>query len=782
MNTPSDLSKAIGVEATGIRRAAVLGAGSMGAGIAAQFANAGVPVDLLDVPSPDASSRDMVAQAGLDRQFKVGGFMHPAAAALVRPGNTEDDLKRLAEADWIVEAVVERLDVKQALYRKIDAERKTGSIVSSNTSTILRAELIKGMAPRFVADFLITHFFNPPRVMRLVEIVSADEHSAELVERTRVAAETVLGKTVIDCRDTPGFIANRIGCYWIAFAILEAKRLCLTVEEADAVNAALGIPRTGVFGLLDLIGIDLVPHVWGSLLASLPQSDAFQAADLPSDPLIHAMIEAGRLGRKAKGGFYRVTPDKSRQVIDLATGEYRQEVAVQSKDLPGAGRDLSALLDSQCRFGNYAWQVFASVFAYAAEHGPEIAGDVGSIDTAITLGYAWKEGPFRMADQYGAAKIRDRFERESKPIPALLETAVSGGFMSLDGRALSTRGAKLKPATVTAPGLAAAKTERARIFGNEAASVWDLGDGVACFEIHTKMNSFAPAVLDMLEMTVSRGDSDFDALVIGNDDPRAFSVGADLAFIADMARAEDWQALYYYISRGQSAFRDLKYAPFPVVSAAHGFALGGGCELMMHTHSVVAHAELAAGLPEVKVGLIPAWGGCTQILLRAQNSSLAKQGAAAVAATAFNTIISAAKSASALDARDHLLLRPADAIAMNRDQLIATAKAKAHSLLRAGYSAPERVTLAVSGRSGKVAIMSTVNAELAAKRITAADAAIAEVLATVLTGGSDGDTRSSQTEEELMWLELDALMHLVRQPATRERINHMLATGKPLQN
>jgi 3-hydroxyacyl-CoA dehydrogenase len=776
MNKPVHLTRAAGVDQCAVKRAAVIGAGSMGAGIAAQFANAGVPVDLLDIAGEGAATRNGPAEAGIERQLKVNGFMHPAAAGLVRAGNVEDHLDRLAEADWIVEAVIEKLEVKRNLYRKLEAARKPGSIVSSNTSTIPRADLIDGMGDAFAADFLITHFFNPPRLMRLVEIVSAPGNDEDLIARAKTAAETILGKTVVDCRDTPGFIANRIGCYWLAVAVIEAKRLGLTVEEADAAMSALGIPKTGVFGLLDLIGLDLVPHVWGSLLKALPEEDDLHSYDLPADPLIRRLIAEGRFGRKAKAGFYRMAADKSREVVDLDRGEYRGEQPVKPSELPGSGRDLAALLDADDRLGRYAWRVLSRTILYSATHAPEIAGDIRAIDTAIELGYAWKIGPFSLADRYGTRRIVSRLRAEGCAVPPVLAAAEDGGFYDASGRARGAEGtaASSRPETFL-QSLTVAKSRRPRLLGNDAASLWDLGDGIGCFEIHTKMNSLTPAVFDALEETLRRGGEDFRGLVIGNDDPRAFSVGADLAFFVDLIRREQWRELETYIDRGQDLFLLMKYAPFPVVAAAHGLALGGGCEFMLHAHAVVAHAELNAGLPETKVGIVPGWGGCTQLILRAQQVS-------ASAATVFKTIMAGAISGSAAQAQDLGLLRETDEIAMNRDHLLRIARERAVALADAGYEAPERALLVPAGLSEKRDLMAGVHAQKDAGQISETDCLIADKLAGILTGGAGSDPARPLREEHVMRLERDTVMELVKSRATRDRIEHMLAFGKPLRN
>lgn len=744
------MKPAIGAVESGVARAAVIGAGAMGAGIAAQFANAGIAVDLLDVAGADAACGP--AQAGIARQLKLGGFMSPEAAQLVRPGNLRDDLGRLADADWIVEAVIEDPAIKRDLYARIQAVRRPGAILSSNTSTLPRAALVEGLPADFARDFIISHFFNPPRVMRLVELVTAPENPPGLVARARAAAQAVLGKTVVHCRDTPGFIANRIGCFWMAAGVLEAARLGLTVEQADAVNAALGIPRTGVFGLFDLVGIDLIPHVWGSLMVALPPGDHFHAFDLPGWPVARRLIAAGHFGRKAGAGFYRRSPDGGREALDLATGRYRPQVPVTVADLP-------ALLDDPGPSGRYAQTLLAHVIAYAAEHGPEIADDVAAIDTAIQLGYSWREGPFRLADRLGPARIAEALAAMDRPVPPLLAGACDGFYRG--GPRLTTGQGVAAPA---APSLLQGATT---ILGNDAARLAQLDDGVACFQITRKMNALSPEVFDSLERALARAGRDFEALVLGNDDPRAFSAGADLAMILRLAEARDWAAIESFLRRGQQLFLAMKYAPVPVVAAAHGFALGGGCELMLHADQVIAHAELRAGLPETGVGLIPAWGGCAQLAMRAAEDGHD------LPLAAFDLIRGAGSSASAAEARHLGLLRAGDDIVMNRGDLLAAARDRASALART-YRPPRPAQVALAGPAGAEALMD----RLASEDPTPTDRRIAARLARVLTGGA----RKSESEQDLMALELGAFMEQVREPESQARIAHFLKTGKPLRN
>lgn len=777
--------KASGLENCAIKHAAVIGAGAMGAGIAAQFANAGIAVELLDIAGAEATDRNAPAQAGLERQIKIGGFMHADAAQLVRVGNIDEHMNRLGEADWIIEVVTEQLEIKRSLYRRIEKVRKNNAIVSSNTSTIPRADLIRDVSEEFAAHFLITHFFNPPRVMRLVEIVRAAENTDIVVDTIANACDAILGKTVVNCRDTPGFIANRIGCFWIAVGIIEAKKIGLTMEEADAVMAALGIPKTGVFGLMDLIGLDLVPDVWGSLMSLLPKDDAIHKYNLTDDATVSALIADGRLGRKTKAGFYRMNSAKQLEALDFETTEYRPTQPFNIKSLAGAGRDTNELVNSEGKYGQYARNVLTAVIAYAAENAPEIADDFSAIDTAIKLGYAWKYGPFHLADKIGVKKISAWLASAGQAVPNLLNIACeNGGFFDSSDRPLGTNGKRILDDGLqkSLVNFTAIKASETRLAGNDAASLWDLGGGIACFEIHTKMNALTTEVFDALEATISKGGVDFQALVIATDDPRIFSAGANLPAIVEFISTEKFDELDSYISRGQKLLQQLKFSDFPVVAAMHGLALGGGCELALHANRIVAHAELNVGLPEILVGLVPGWGGCAQLLMRAQASTDSAKGPVAIARQVFEVIASGQKSSSALAARASGFLVNSDIVVMNRDNLLQTAKQCAADMLADGFKSPDKIQLSLSGLSGKKAIMSNIHAARAAGRITDTDVTLADALANVLTGGADADPMSPVGEAEIMELERNTLGLLAEMPTTKARIEHMLKVGKPLKN
>ncbi|MFS8050744.1 FAD-dependent oxidoreductase [Rhizobium sp. BR 314] len=762
-----------------IKKAAVIGAGVMGSGIAAHLANAGLDVVLLDVEKA-------FADGGVARQLKAGGFMDPAFATRIKTGSTKDDLALIADADWIVEAIAEKLDIKQALYRAVDGVRKEGSIVSSNTSTIPLHSLVEGLPTSFAADFLITHFFNPPRIMRLLELVSGKATKLEATATIRSFADHRLGKSVVVCKDTPGFIGNRIGNYWMVVAQNEAIDLGLEVEEADAViGKPFGIPSTGIFGLLDLVGIDLMPTILRSLQKATPAGDAIKDCDA-EPPLIARMIAENRLGRKSGAGFVRLSPDrKSRDVIDLLTGDYRPQKAVSSVSLEASAGDPRRLMEHGGLAGRYASVVMEKMLAYAASLVPNIADTPDAVDEAMRSGYGWKQGPFELIDQLGAGWLKARLETRGLAVPAYLSLAVErGGFYSVvDGKRVS-----LLPDGSIAPvhrGEGVLLLSDLRLSADPVedwgvASLWDLGDGVACLEFRTKMNTYAPALFEAINKAIERCSRDFKALVIGSDSP-VFSAGADLRIFLDTVEKGGREAIGAFIDQGHDTFKALKYAPFPVVGAAAGLALGGGCEILLHCDAIQAHAELTIGLVETRIGVVPGWGGCKEMMLRFSSATAALKGPVAPAIEVLNIIEPARVSTSAFDARSLGYLRASDGITMNRSRLLADAKAKALALAN-NYVASEPPTLTLSGPSGAAALHNLIEGAMVAGRATGHDGIIGRALAGVLTGGPSADPLKPVSEDDVLALERQAFIDQLATPATVDRVRHMLATGKPLRN
>lgn len=768
-----------------ISKAAIIGAGNMGAGIAAHLANAGIPVLLLDRVDQANASRNALAEQAIQRQLRTGGFMHPDRARLVEAGNVEDHLARVSEADWIVEAVFEDLAIKRELYQKLQQLRKPRTIVSSNTSTIPLAQLTEGLPEAFAQDFVVTHFFNPPRVMKLLELVGGKQTLPEILRRAHEICDVVLGKTVILCRDTPGFIANRVGNYWMSVAALEAKALGLTVEEADAIaSTPFGVPRTGIFGLFDYVGINLVPLVWGSFMKTLSQEDAHRQHDITQDSFIAGMLGRGLTGRGSGAGFYRsreLDGLKLREALDFSTGEYRPLQPVVLDSLAAAPRDLRMLCEQRDRGGQYAWQVLSSTVAYAAEVGPEIADDVAAIDVAMKLGYNWSAGPFELADRVGAGWIVQRLQAEGRAVPPLLARAVEAGGFYAGGVGLNTLG---KPVTADShDGLLsigrAKQSGKTRVAGNSAGSLWDIGEGVLALEVHTKMNACNEQVVEIVELAPSQVAKGFRALVIANDHARAFSVGADLGSFVALVKAGDWNGLTRFVERGQAALYALAGTNFPVVAAPFGLALGGGCELQLACDASVSHAELNAGLPELRVGILPGWGGCMRLLER----WTARSGGDVVkgAERAFEVLLDGTASTSALLARDKGLLRETDPITMNRDRLITDARAHAIGMHKAGYTPQQASQWKAPGKAGLDRLVQMIDVGTASGQLTANDAAIARVMACVLTGG-DAAAGSTLTDKDILKLEVACMVELAKTPVALARMEHMLAKGKPLRN
>ena len=774
---------------TDIRKVGVIGAGVMGAGIAAHMANAGLPVVLLDVVPDGANARNALSDAAVARLLKTNPapLMHKRNARRIVTGNIEDDLNQLGECDWIIEAIIENLDAKRALYARIETERKTDSIVSSNTSTIPLEKLTEGLPGRFCKDFAITHFFNPPRYMRLLEIVAGPQTRPDVLQSLRSFADQTLGKSVVTCKDTPGFIANRIGILWMESAVRFAFEDGLTVEEADAViGRPMGIPKTGVFGLMDLVGIDLQPHVAASMLATLPEKDLYRDIPQPS-PFINQMIETGFTGRKGKGGFYRLNTESGKRVkesIDLETGEYHPSTPSQLESVAAGRQGLRALVNHPDKGGRYAWRVLSHTLSYAASLVPEIADTIQDVDEAMRTGYAWKWGPFELLDQLGPAWFSNRLQQEGMPVPELVTAVGEGNFYRNHDNTLESFGHSGRYNTISrAEGvllLSDIKREGDRIAGNSAASAWDLGDQVLCLEFHTKMNSLDAEVFKVIREVITLIPAKgFQALVIYNEGNN-FSVGVNLGQALFAANLAGWSEIGKSVKQGQDIYQALKYAPFPVIGAPSGMALGGGCEVLLHCDAIQAHAETYLGLVEVGVGLVPAWGGCKEMLLRWMNNPKHPQGPMAAVGKVFEAIGMANVSRSAEEARDLLFLRPTDNISMNRDRLLADAKAMARRLA-ADYSPPTPPEIRLPGPRGRAAMTMAVRDLCKAGKATSHDQVVTSQLAYVLSGG-EADPTVPVNEADVLRLERNAIMALLKTPGTLARMEHMLESGKPLRN
>lgn len=781
---------------TDIKKAAVLGSGVMGSGIAAHLANAGVEVLLLDIVPKDGKDRSAIAKGALEKLEKARPALltHPKHLKRITPGNMEDDLEKLKDCDWIVEVVLEKLEIKHSVYQKIAPYRRKDAVVSSNTSTIPLHSLIEPMDKEFQKHFMITHFFNPVRYMRLLELVKGEKTDDKAYKRIKEFAHLHLGKGYVRCNDTPGFIANRIGVYWLTRGLLEAIKLKIPVEAADAVmGKPVGIPKTGVFGLFDLIGIDLMPLIAKELKDALPDSDPFcQHYDEPQ--LVKDMIADGYTGRKGKGGFYRINKEgggKLKEAKDLQSGEYKAAGRPQLASVEAAKGGLRALVEFNDIGGEYARAVLLPTLHYTATLVGEIGEDIVAIDRAMRWGYNWKFGPFELIDRLGTEWFAHWCSENRHPVPDIITKAAGrplyegGKFLTLHGKYESIA----EPAGVWI--LADRKAGNKPLKKNGSACLWDLGDGVLGLEYTSKMNSMDPDILGMMEAAVEIVKADFKGLVIGGDGDN-FSVGANLGFFLFTANTAAWGMLSDVVRQGQNALMGLKFAPFPVVGAAHGMALGGGCETLLHCDAVQAHIETYPGLVEVGVGVIPGWGGCKEMLIRhlAQPSggkglgTMAAQmvggGAMPAVKTVFETIALAKVAESAELARDLKILNDKSRISMNRDRLLPDAKELCLDLAK-DYTPPEPATVKLPGKSGRVALDMAVKGMAALGKVTPHDQTVVGHLAQVLTGGGY-DATQEITEQQLLDLEHEHFMQLVKLKPTLDRIEYMLENNKPLRN
>lgn len=810
-----------------INKVAVIGSGVMGSAIAAHIANSGTPVILLDIVPKDAKDRNMLAKGAIERLLKTepAPLTHKRKAKLITAGNLEDDLDLLKDVDWIIEAVLEDIDIKHNLYKKINSVRKPKSIVSSNTSTIPLHSLIENMPIEFCKHFLITHFFNPPRYMRLLELVVGEETNPTAAEIIEEFCDIKLGKGVVHCKDTPGFIANRIGCFWMTVGVLDALEVGISVEEADLVmGKPVGIPKTGVFGLLDLIGIDLMPLIAKSFSKTLTRDDEF--VKIYREPeVVQKMIKDGYTGRKGKGGFYRLNTEggkKVKEAKNLQTGEYTPAGSPKLESVDAARGGLRNLLTYDDIGGKYAKEVLIKTLAYTASLIPEMSDEITSVDEAMRLGYNWKYGPFELIDKLGADDmagpkwLAGQLKERGMKVPEILEKAgnntlysmIEGKrkYFSLDG------GYKEIPVNPNAWMLADKKLGRKPLLKNPSASLWDIGDGIVCLEYTSKMNSVDPQILEMMNKAIDLVKKDYKGLVIANDADN-FCVGANIGILLFAANVAAWKQIREIIKQGQDTYMALKYAPFPVVTAVSGMALGGGCEILLHSDAVQAHIETYSGLVEVGVGVIPGWGGCKEMLLRHLESdtkkrlSVAKKGgmfalaikqayegggsaslrhpistinAMPAISSSFENIALAKVAKSAEEAKEMKILMDKDSITMNRKRLLADAKAKCLSL-SVNYQPPVPPTVRLPGKTAETALNMAINGFVKNGTATPHDEVVSKALAKVLSGG-DTDITKELTEQQLLDLELDVFMELIKTEGTMDRIEHMLETGKPLRN
>ena len=755
-----------------INSVAVLGAGVMGAQIAAHFANAGVPSLLLDVTA-EAAEQGLKRARGL----KPDPFFTPDAHKLISTASFDAGLPRLKDADWILEAVVEKLDVKRELLARVDAARRPGSIVSSNTSGIPIAAIAEGRSDDFRRHWLGTHFFNPPRYLHLLEVIPTPETEPTVLETVIAFADRSLGKGVVVAKDSPGFIGNHLALYGMARILAALESGGYTIEEIDEITGpAIGRPKSATFRTLDLAGLDIVGHVIRDLHQRLPDADARATFAVPA--FVEQMLAKGLVGEKAGQGFYKRVKGAGGEseilTLDRSTLEY---VPRQSPRLPAlesaraitdVGERIKTLFNGNDRVGQFLRETLAPTLVYAAQIAPAVAQSADDVDRVMRWGFGWDLGPFEMADAIGVERVIEVARQIS---PKLLERGIPE---------LWTQRTKAPASELQI--LKNAKDQSRIVQKNAGASLVDIGDGVLAIEFHSKMNAIGSDTLQMLQAGVREAERNFAALVVGNDAPH-FSAGANLMLLLLEAQEENWDDIDLIIRQFQQSTMGLRYSKVPVVVAPAGLALGGGCEICLHGDRVQAAGETYMGLVEVGVGLIPAGAGTKEMVARAaEQMAPGSNDFLPTIQRAFELIGFAKTSASGPDAQRLGYLRPLDAVTMNRDRLMADAKARALQRVRDGYQPPPpRMAIPVGGSTVAAALKLGVHLAWRAGRISDHDALIGRKLATIMTGG-DIPHPTTVTEQRLLDLEREAFLSLVAERKTQERIQHTLKTGKPLRN
>jgi 3-hydroxyacyl-CoA dehydrogenase len=799
--SPNDVSLTSRTRATrprgrDIRKAVVLGAGTMGAQVAAHLAACGLDVVLLDIvprdlgPGDDRSALAKRALLGLDR-IRPSPLHLAAHAARIHPGNFEDDWARLADVDWVFEAVIEDLGVKRELLARVAATARPDAVVTSNTSGLGIGAMVEGLPAGFRRRFFGTHFFNPPRYLRLLETIPGPDTDLDLMASVERFLDEAVGKGVVRCKDTPNFIGNRVGIYAMALTLRTMVDLDLTIEEVDALTGpAIGRPRSATFRTADIAGVDVVAKVAKTVYEGAPDDPERETFVLPD--FVGRMLERKWLGAKTGSGFYRKEGDAIR-TLDWKTLEYRERQKARfpaidrGKGVEDVGERIRLVLEGKDKAAAFLWRVLSSSCLYAAALVPEISDDVVSVDRAMEWGYAWGKGPFALLDALGVAAVAERTRAEGRSVPPLVEALLASGrssfYASEGGRTtvFGPAGTGPIPPREGVIEIAAVKQAGGLVSRNAGASLVDLGDGCGLLEFHSKMNTLGPDAISMIQSTLHEARSHFDALVVGNQGEQ-FSVGANLMLVLLAAQEEEWDELELMIRQFQAATMGIKYADVPVVVAPFGLTLGGGCEITLHGHRVRASAETYMGLVEVGVGVVPAAGGTKEMALRAHDRCAGVKDADPFpfVRRAFETIGFAKVSRSGAEALE-MFLSPADSLSPNPDRLIHDAKETALGLARAGYRRGRlRADVPVLGRPALATFKTALYNAREGNQISEHDALVGTKVATILCGGDRAPGLAS--EQDLLDLEREAFLSLLGTRKTQERIQHMLKTGKPLRN
>jgi 3-hydroxyacyl-CoA dehydrogenase len=800
-----------------INKVAVLGAGTMGARIAAHFANAGVPCVLLDIVTPDAAqstdkaARRKLVAGGLDAavKSKPAAFFEKGLERLITIGTFDDDIKLLADADWIIEAVAENLEIKRGLLRKVEGIRKPGSIITTNTSGLPVASIAEGFIPDFRRHWFGTHFFNPPRYMRLLEIIPTPETDPAAIETVAHFCDVRMGKGIVTAKDTPNFIANRIGTFAGLNVFRVMQEMDLTIEEVDALTSSGGWSKAPTFRTIDLVGLDVL----GSVVTNFSKNVQDERSDLKLPDFFKQMLEKKLLGDKVKSGFYKKIKGpqgEERQAIDWKTLEYHPVQKAKfpalemAKNIEDMGERLRTILagDPRDKATQFIWTTLSDLWTYSANRIPEIADTVVEIDQAMRMGFNWEVGPFEVWDLAGVEPTVARMKKEGKSVSANAEKLLTAGAKtwykddpsSPSGRAyFDLRTGEYKPVSAAQGvwSVATAKKSNGVVKKNAGASLIDLGDGVGCIEFHSKMNALGGDIVQMVTQSLKTGGigDQFEAFVITGDSAN-FSVGANLMMLMMAVQDEEWDEVDMAIKQFQGMTQAIKFCSRPVVTASFGMTLGGGCEINLHSAARQPHAELYMGLVEVGVGLLPGGGGCKEMLLRALDNARAvrpdgrgesvevMEGMKRI----FETIAMAKVSTSAYEARALGFLSDGDMISMNRERILADAKDRALELARAGYRAPvPRMDIPAPGENALATLRLGIHLMKQAEYISDHDVKVATKVAEVICGGNV-TPGTPVSEQYILDLEREGFKSLCGEKKTQERIQFTLKTGKPLRN
>ena len=798
-----------------IRKAAVIGSGIMGGGIAALLAAAGVKVQLLDIvpfdlkdeEKDDPTARNRMVKAGLDAALASNPslFFNKKDAGLIAIGNLEDDIETLSECDWIIEVVVENLGIKRDLFTKVEKLRKKGSIVTTNTSGIPLKEICEGFSKEFKEHFMGTHFFNPVRYMHLLELIPGADTLPEILEFIAAFGEKNLGKGIVWAKDTPNFVGNRIGIQGIGAILKAMDEDQVTIPEVDAIfGPALGRPKTAIFKLVDLVGLDTIINVCKNSYELCPDDEQREALILPE--FVGKMAEKNLLGNKTQAGFYKfeLTPEwkKLRKVLNPSTMEYEDLVRPsfpcidEAKKKATLKEKIDCVLNGDDKGAKFAWKMAANSFLYAANRVPEIADTIIEIDNSMKWGYNFEMGPFELWDAYGVKAAVERIEKQGFDIPSNVKEMLAKGntcFYKLENGIkhfydFASASYKKVPVAKNMVSIAAAKGNNKTAMENNSASLVDIGDDVFCIEFHTKMNAINKEIMDSIGEALDYVDKNGAGLVIGNEAggmPGAFSAGADLNFVLKLCRDKKYAEIEAFLKKGQDGIQRVKYSAFPIVAAPYGMVLGGGCEVCLGADKMVAHSELYMGLVEIGVGLLPAGGGTMNLWKKYINALPAKTAKdtdlAKFFVPAFMKIAMAAVSMSAAQAMGNGFLGQADRIVFNRDNLIGEAKKEVLKMVDDGYVPPAKQGLIVMGDAGQGMVNAEIFNMLNGKFMSDYDAFLAKRIAFVMSGG-EVKVGSSVDEDTILKLEREAFVDFCKEEKTIARIDHMLKTGKPLRN